>query len=59
MIAVRTAAVATSFIGVLWSLLSLVYHPDDGSFWRDFTTGALVALAGIVIWFGAYLWEDK
>ena len=59
MIGIRTAAVATSFIGVIWALLALVYRNDADHTLREFGTGVAVAAAGFVIWFVAYWWEDK
>lgn len=58
MIAIRTAAVITTVIGALWSLLALVYHNEaDGM--REFGTGFAVAAAGLVIFYAAGWWEDR
>lgn len=59
MISIRTAAVATSFIGAIWALLALVYANDTDHVLRDFGTGVAVAAAGFVVWFAAYWWEDN
>lgn len=59
MIPIRTAAVITSVLGVLWALLSLTWHDESDSLFREFGTGIAVAATGLVIFYAAGWWEDR
>lgn len=55
----RTVAVATQFVGVLWALLAVIYATDIAGLRHDCAVAVGVIAGGFLLWLAVDAWEHS